>query len=320
MSNTALCPQCKTVYQWRPEFSGKQVRCAKCNTVFTMLPRGVAEAAAVPSGGRSASANVCPYCGSRTVGKYCSDCGSRVRGVPDFDFASCRVPTNFIQQFPSEFDFSFEGSPEEQNRQRHLLTIYEACTRYNAELDEMARQLKYGGFVSSASAWRFNRIQIGRLVDELPAELPQRETIIARLWSVVSDVERASLQSHMKDAIQEIDDALNGTDAKKATKGIERLRELLNELHDSSGHKQLDDFLARLAAIEQRAVYEKLLVAYQKLLDKADKLAFQQDWKKSVKAYQECLFWLSRNDVPNKKSLEHTAQQKLSVAQAACSA
>jgi hypothetical protein len=187
--------------------------------------------------------------------------------------------------------------------------------QFNTELDEMAREVKYGGLENAS--WRFNRVQIGRLVDNLPLELPGRETIITRLWTIISDVERSVLQNRIKAGFQAIDASLKAGDPKKCAKVIENLDELLKEAPDPAARKRLEEFRAGLLQLGEKGTQTKQLAAYQKLLDKADKLAFQQEWKKSIKGYQECQFWLSRNDVPNKNMLARDVQQKLEKAQAA---
>src|SRR5205807_1141128 len=100
----------------------------------------------------------------------------------------------------------YDENPERQSEMRRQHAIYEACTHFNRELDDMAREMKYGGL--EGSTWRFQRVQVGRLVDSLPADVPGRESIIARLWTTISDVERAIFKKRVTEEIREIEGSL----------------------------------------------------------------------------------------------------------------
>jgi predicted Zn finger-like uncharacterized protein len=258
-ATSVACPQCKTVYQAHPEHAGKKVRCANCNTVFVMPDVGK------PPAPHPSSGTACVFCGALASGKFCSTCGSRLRGSPDFDFAACKIPSRFIAQFPSEYVFSIGETPEKQREFQQQHAIHQACSQFNAELDETARQVKYGGL--ETAGWRFNRVQIGRLVDNLPLEVPSREAIIARLWTIISDVERSSLQNRTRALIQAIEAYLKACDAKKAAKAIETLSELLKETPNPAASKRLEELRASLLQLGEKGTETKQLAAFKKLLD-----------------------------------------------------
>jgi hypothetical protein len=109
--------------------------------------------------------------------------------------------------------------------------------------------------------------------------------------------------------------ALKAGDEKRASKAIGRVASLLSEAHDSAANTKLEDLRAGFRLLQDKSRDAKQQLVYRKLLDKADKLAFQQEWKKALKAYQECLFWLSRNNLSNKTELVADAQQKLTDAE-----
>lgn len=53
------------------------------------------------------------------------------------------------------------------------------------------------------------------------------------------------------------------------------------------------------------------MAEFQELKTKAEKLAFQAENKKAVKAFQECLFWLSRNEIDGKAHHEATIEDAI---------
>jgi hypothetical protein len=148
-----------------------------------------------------------------------------------------------------------------------------------------------------------------------PTELPGRERIIARLWTIVSDIEKTLFKNRIRDEAQEAEAALKAGDAKKASKAIDSLAGSLSEGHDPGANTNLERLRSGLRLLGDKSQNAKQLIVCRKLLDKADKLAFPQERKKAIKTYQECLFWLSRNNISNKTGLVADAQQKLSEAE-----
>src|SRR5262245_54438135 len=108
MSSVSItCPHCKAAYRVAPEHADKQVRCRGCNTSF-VIPSITPQAPPRAQAPRS-----CVFCGTSPVGgNFCSTCGGRIQGVPDFDFASCKIPESFISQFPSDYPVSLDERPQ----------------------------------------------------------------------------------------------------------------------------------------------------------------------------------------------------------------
>jgi|GEM_PF-4849006 len=305
------CPQCRATYRVPSEHAGKKARCTKCNTVF-VVPQ------AEPDAARPLDEPVgfvaCRYCGFHGSGNFCSNCGGRLTGAPDYDFERCKVPASFLSQLPADFAIELFGTdPKRQEEQRREYEIRQSCQRFNEGLEEMGRQVKYEGVKSGG--WRFSRLQVGRMLDQLPEVVPGREAIISRLWTIVSDIERASRNETIDELLENIESNLAHSNVKLASKEIDRLHETLKDAPDPALAKKLEAFNQRIQKIDEEARGERQIAAFRKLLDKADKLAFQGESKKAVKAYQECLFWLSRNDLPNKETVEADAQEKVSKAQ-----
>jgi hypothetical protein len=239
----------------------------------------------------------------------CSNCGGRLMGERSFDFERCKVPESYLSRFPRDLSYDLDAPASQRDEERRRYDIRQSCERFNEQLDEMARVIKYEGV--GAADWHFNRLNIGRFVDALPSDVPGRETIVARLWTTVSDVERAAASRDIEEQTEEVQQALKNGDVKKAEKAITGLRELIAGCPSSGASTAIAEFEAVLAKIQSSKVWEMQSAAFQKLLDKADKLAFQQESKKAVKAYQECLFWLSRYELPEKDRVQGEVEQKL---------
>jgi len=306
------CPACRAQYRVKLENVGRKAKCAKCGQLFVVSAPVQEPAHAHPA--ESDGLLVCRYCGFQDSGYFCSNCGGRLAGEPPFDFESCKVPSAYLSHLPAELSYDLDGPSQKQEEQRRRYELRQRCEHFNEELDEMARVIKYQGI--DEVDWRFNRLNVGRLVDSLPPDVPGRDEIATRLWTIVSDVERAAAKRDADEQTEEVRQALKTGDTKKAEKTLVKLRELTSDPPTGVSAALIAELESELQRLQSDEVGEKQSAAFQKLLDKADKLAFQHETKKAVKAYQECLFWLSRNELPDKERVQTEVEHKVRVLEA----
>ncbi len=301
------CPRCGAQYKVKADNIGKKARCPKCSEAFVLsLPP---DTTPVVQETESGGLLTCPYCGFHDSGYFCSNCGGRLTGQPTFDLESCKVPRAYLSRLPAELRYDLDGPPQKHEEERRRYEMRQNCEHFNQELDEMARVIRYQGL--EAADWHFNRLSVGRLVDSLPPDVPARDEIVTRLWTMVSDVERTATAGDIDALAGEVRQCIGSADSKKAGKALAKLREVMGDAPMAENVRLLAELESQVERLQSEKVNEKQSAAFQKLLDKADKLAFQQESKKAVKAYQECLFWLSRNELPGKGELQANLQEKL---------
>lgn len=301
------CPECNAAYSVRAENLGKRAKCAKCGAAFVLAR---ADDSKVPERqGKDEDLSACRFCGFQDSGNFCSNCGGRLRGESFPNLETCRVPEAYYSQLRSEVLVDFDAPSHIRDQHQREYELRSACERFNDQISEMSRTIKYGGFESAG--WQFERVQIARLVDSLPAEVPGRNEIASRLWFVASEVERRVFESTLKQISTEFDDAIEGSDAKKAARLLSKMKDLVGDNPRSDLRSQLARCEGELARIETSKRDEKLLAEFQELKTKAEKLAFQAENKKAVKAFQECLFWLSRNEIDGKAHHEATIEDAI---------
>jgi len=301
------CPNCRAQYRVRRENLGKRARCTQCNESFVVT---VPDSRGQTEGERAAAGLIpCPFCGFQDSGNFCSSCGGRLLGQPTLDFDRCKISTAYISQFPGRLSFDLGAPSAQREREQQEYEIRQACEHFNQQIDEMARVIRYKG--ARSANWQFDRLSVGRLIDSLPKAVPDRQEIVERLWTIVSDVEQASSAETIKDVAHKVTEALKAGDSKKAQKALARLRSFCSGERGDSYESMLSEFEVELGHVRTGEANRKQRAALQKLLDKADKLAFQGDDKRAIKAYQECLFWLTRNEVPDKDILRTDVERKV---------
>lgn len=303
---TVVCPKCGGAYKIRPEHVGRKARCGKCATVFVVQGSGRED----NSSAREPTALVaCRYCGFQDAGNFCSNCGARLSGKPAYGIRECMVPAAYIQALPSHFVFDMNATPDEQQRLDSLAEKRRKCEEFNDYLAELARELELGD--PNRAPWRWDRVNLGRMVDQLPADVPGRDRIISSLWTIVSDIERQSDHAHFEKLVADTEAALQDVDLKVAEKTFKKLRAFLGEARVPDAALTVERLRTGLELLRAAASANKRTAEFQKLLDKAEKLVFQSEWKKAVKAYQECLFWLSRNEHPDADRLRSEVEKQM---------
>lgn len=306
------CSHCGMQYRVKGENVGRKAKCAKCGEAFVI---SIMKGGPPPVPQRDSPALVaCRFCGFQDSGNFCSNCGGRLTGQPVFDFDACKIPQTYLSRFPAGLNYDFEASPQKQEQERRGYEIRQRCEQFNEQLDELARAVKYQG--ADVADWHFDRLSIGRLVDSMPPDVPGRESIVSRLWTMVSDIERAAAKRDVDEQTEKVRQALQTGGVKNAEKALTKLRELITEHPNSGAPEMIVEFESAIKELEAAKTDDQQLSAFQKLLDKADRLAFQQESKKAAKAYQDCLFWLSRNELPDKGSVQSEIEQKLRTLQA----
>lgn len=301
------CPECNAAYSVRAENLGKRAKCAKCGVAFVLArarDSKVPERADVDE-----DLGACRFCGFQDSGNFCSNCGGRLRGESFPNLETCRVPESYYSQLCSEVLIDFDAPSHIREQQQREYELRSACERFNDQISEMSRTIKYGGFESAG--WQFERVQIARLIDSLPPEVPGRTEIASRLWFVASEVERRVFENKLTQISTEFDGAIEGSDAKKAARLVSKMKELIGDNPRSDLRSRLASCESELAGIETTMRDGKLLAEFQKLKTKAEKLAFQGENKKAIKAFQECLFWLSRNEIDGKALQQATIEQAI---------
>ena len=127
----------------------------------------------------------------------------------------------------------------------------------------------------------------------------------------MSDVEFLVAQREAQELTVEVRRAIDSADAKAAEKSLRKLGELARDAPSAASAALLTDLESELRRVQSAETAKKQMAAFQKLLEKADKLAFQHEKKRAAKAYQECLFWLSRNELLEKESLQADVDRKI---------
>jgi len=149
------------------------------------------------------------------------------------------------------------------------------------------------------------------LVDALDESVPGRTTLVRRLWGFISDVERLVNDRLVQESEDSLKNAIQECDLKKSQKALAKFKLILEEAKVAHWRERTAEWERSVGILESTQASDKQLQALNKLLEKADKLAFQENWKKAITAYQDCMFWLSRNSCPRKAQLQSETEAKL---------
>jgi len=308
MSTTiVVCPACSAKYKVKVEHVGKKAKCAKCSHLF-VVPATV-EGPGPSESSDSDALLACRYCGFQDAGNFCSNCGGRLASEPTFAFDRCKVPLSYLARLPSTEIFDLDAGTEVGAAHNRRCLERRECEHFNQEIDEMARVIRYKGVTEAV--WRFDRLTVARMLDSLPPNVPERDALVSGLWSIVSDVEFLVAQREAQELTVEVRRAIDSADAKAAEKSLRKLGELARDAPSAASAALLTDLESELRRVQSAETAKKQMAAFQKLLEKADKLAFQHEKKRAAKAYQECLFWLSRNELLEKESLQADVDRKI---------
>lgn len=309
------CPKCRTSYRARVENVGRKAKCAKCGDVFIIIQPTQPEQERPATRGETLTA--CRFCGFQDSGNFCSNCGGRLTARPPYDFEACKIPQTFLCRFPRNLTYSLDAPGRVQEENQRLYEVRQHCENYNRQVEELERFMRYGE--GEEARWQFSRLRIGQMVDSIPPDLAERESIVTRLWTIVSDVERPARKAYVDDLVREAKEAIELQDVKKAQRVLSSLKSEEGVLLDAAMAAQVKAFEEACGSLCSVRTSDKERAAFAKIVEKADKLAFQQEAKKALKAYQECLFWLSRHELPEKATLQADVEEKLKRVQDALS-
>ena len=189
-----------------------------------------------------------------------------------------------------------------------------AFVSFNDFINELARAWRYEE--GTSRRYKFDRAQVAEQIDDIPKSLTGRQKIVDRLWTLIGQAEREISQDELDTLVKDALVAVDGSDVNRTERLIAKIQTLVSDGPWLKGAANLEKLeTAHLKLVEDQAT-EKRRVEFQKLLTKADKFAFLEEVKKAAKAYQECLFWLTRNDLPDKGQIERDTRGKLETAQA----
>lgn len=299
------CTHCAKQYTVRPDFAGRTVRCAACKQAFRVPAQNAA-----PIG--QDEPLTCRWCGFTDNGNYCSRCGGRLQGDPFESLSDCLVSKSILAELKRTSDSAIDGDD-------WAVEAYYAAEELNRKVMDVSDALRKNDH------WQFDHLmergETELLLDKLD-RLPGISDLRVAVWTLVSDLERKAADAKQAEESERQQNRLDylATQIRSSIEAgsLSRAKKWLTEYRESGTKSpELDQLETAVTALEQEQETGAARKAYAKLEEKAAKLSFTGEHKKAVKAWQECLFWLSRNEHPEKRAMEEAAQKALEAANAA---
>ncbi len=296
------CTHCSKQYSVRPDLAGRTVRCTACKQAFRIPAQNTA-----PVGQDEPMS--CRWCGFTDSGNYCSMCGGRLQGDPFESLSACLVSKSIMAELKRTSDNALDGDD-------WAVEAYYAAEELNRKVMAVADALRKN------DRWGLDHLmergETELLLDKLD-RLPGISNLRVAVWTLVSDLERKATDAEKAEESERQQNRLGylATQIRSSVEAgsVSRAKKWLTEYRDS-GTKgpELAELESAVAALEQGQAVDAARKAYAKLEEKAAKLSFTGEHKKAAKAWQECLFWLSRNEHPEKQQHEIAAQKALEAA------
>lgn len=303
------CKACGAAYAVRVEFAGRKARCQKCGEKFIVENPKVE----IPSDDLTA----CRFCGFQDSGNFCSNCGGRLSDLQFSTIPQCLIDKNIIKKYQAKSDEMDWDAPGGEMFEDAVYSMEEL----NRNVLEIANAIQNGDdYVSGL----LSRVEAEQLLDKIPTGDPQLNGIRAYVWTLVSDIEQYQKQKETEDIavrqsaqldyhVKSFDAAVDAGSEARAKKWFGDIRVLLED-----GRKptvDINELENRLEEFLKRRTLANLAKNYTKLEEKAAKLLFKGEDKKAGSAYQDCLFWLSRNEHPEHAKMVEDAESGLSQTQ-----
>lgn len=307
------CPECRATYRVKDEYAGKKARCSKCNHVF---PIGAPPREASDPGGSEKLLIACPYCSFQDFGNFCSECGGPLRAIAVLDFDGCKILSDAMASLCADRP-SLSGERGENELDDKYVELQDACDGFNRFIDELNRAWRYE--VGASRKYRFDRANVAEHIDEIPRTLPGRQGLVDRLWILVGQAEREIAQEALEELVRSANATLETGEIKRLEKTIAKIRELVSSATWLASSQQVANIERGHQTLLERQAEQNHRAEFDKLLTKGDKFAFLAENKKAIKAYEECLFWLSRNQLTDIEELDRAVRQKLDTVQDALS-